>query len=74
MSTEHSGSHAAFVLASSERTRRFLLEQPFSASLREKFQQLARHSLDEQKRLEAAEITPFEQFRRSYLAPERLSL
>ena len=55
MCTEHAGSHAGFVLESSERTRRFLLELPFPASLREKYQELARQSLDELMWLEAAE-------------------
>jgi len=72
MLQEHSGSHTGFVKACSERSRRFLMDQVLTASQHTEFLQLARQSLDEQRRLETAETVPFEEFRRRYLAPERL--
>jgi glutamate--cysteine ligase len=72
MRSEHAGSHTSFTLAASGRSRQSLMELPFPSSRVDDFDRLARRSLDEQSRLEAAESQPFEDFRRWYLDPERL--
>jgi glutamate--cysteine ligase len=72
MRSAHDGSHVGFVKACSQRTRRALLERAFPAGLQQGFERLARESLDEQLRLEAADTLPFEEFRRQYLSPLRL--
>jgi glutamate--cysteine ligase len=72
MRREFSGSHTAFALALSQRTRRLLTDAPLSEALRAEFSRLARSSLEAQQRMEEAEAVPFEEFRRSYLAPQRL--
>jgi glutamate--cysteine ligase len=74
MATEHHDSHTAFVAAMSRRTRDALLARPYAAALDEHFAALARESLDEQKRQEAADTLPFEEFRLDYLSPEQLGV
>jgi len=68
----HDGSHIAFVTACSERTRQALTQRPFPAELRERFDRMARQSVQEQQRIEAADAVPFEEFRQQYLSPQRL--
>ena len=74
MATEHHDSHTAFVAAMSRRTRQALLARPYAAAVDEHFAALARESLDEQKRQEAADTLPFEDFRLQYLSPEQLGV
>jgi glutamate--cysteine ligase len=74
MASEHRHSHTAFVTAMSRRTRDALLARPYAAALEEHFAALARESVDEQKRQEAADTLPFEDFRQAYLSPEQLGV
>jgi glutamate--cysteine ligase len=64
---EHSGSHSGFVMACSERSRRSVMQRPFSDETRAEFMHLAKQSMDEQRRIELGESVPFEEFRRTYL-------
>ena len=74
MAAEHHDSHTAFVAAMARRTREALLARPFAAAVDEHFAALVRESLDEQKRQEAADTLPFEDFRLQYLSPEQLGV
>jgi glutamate--cysteine ligase len=70
----HDGSYRDFVLALSLRHREALLALPFPAAEHERFAQLAATSLAEQKAIEAADSLPFEEYRKKYLAVERLDI
>ena len=74
MNRDHDGSYGAFVLAQSAQTKAALLALPFAAQVRASFERSVQESLDVQTALEAADKVPFEDFRRSYLSPERLGL
>jgi glutamate--cysteine ligase len=74
MAREHDDSHTAFGVAMSRRTREALLARPYAAAVDEHFAALARESLEEQKRQEAADTLPFEEFRQQYLSPEQLGV
>jgi len=74
MKMRFEGSHLAFVGAHSESTRAHMLALPFSADDEREFAELARASVAEQARIEAADTMPFEVYRQHYLAPERLRL
>jgi glutamate--cysteine ligase len=73
MEREHERSYPAFVLARSERYRSELLARPLPAAVESRLAQLARESLAEQRRLEAADDVPFEIFRQRYLALDLLA-
>jgi glutamate--cysteine ligase len=68
------GSHARFVRARSDATRQTLLALPFEVEEARRFAAMAAESIEEQKRIEAADAMPFEVYRQQYLAPERLRL
>ena len=72
MRAEHADSFSAFVSARSLDTRARLLALPYSADLKARFDQLAAASVAEQKRIEASDQVPFEDYRREYTSPERL--
>lgn len=74
MRRDFDSSYIRFVNAQSDRTRHTLLGQPFAAGLQARFAELARDSLDEQARIEAADVLPFETYRLNYLAPQRLNV
>jgi glutamate--cysteine ligase len=67
-------SYVRFVCAQSAQTHRALLALESAPALRERFAELARQSLAEQRATEAADTLPFEVYRQQYLAPERLGL
>ncbi len=67
-------SYVRFVCAQSAQTHRALLALESTPALRERFAELARQSLAEQRATEAADTLPFEAYRQQYLAPERLGL
>jgi glutamate--cysteine ligase len=74
MSREHGGSHLRIVLALSKRHADTLRGLPLAAEVEAHFARLAAESLEEQRRIEAADAVPFETFRQRYLAPERLEV
>jgi glutamate--cysteine ligase len=69
---DHGDSYRDFVLAQSRRHRDALMALPFPSADEERFAQLAAASIAEQKAIEAADTLPFEQYRKTYLAVERL--
>ncbi len=70
----HDGSYRDFVLARSRQHRAALMALPFPAAEAERFAQLATASLAEQKAIEAGDDLPFEEYRKKYLAVERLGV
>ena len=72
LSRDFDKSYTSFVRAQSEAAKRALLQLPYAAELDARFTALARESIDAQRRVEAADTLPFEEYRLQYLAPERL--
>ena len=48
------------------------MQHPFSPEMQGRLAQLASESVLEQRRIEAEETLPFEEFRQQYLSPQRL--
>ena len=65
-------SYVAFIRAQSMQTRKALLALPYPAALAERFAAMAKASVEERRRIEAADTLPFEEYRQAYLSPERL--
>lgn len=74
MRRDFGDSHLAFIRHQSDVSRTALLELPFPDELQRRFEAQAAESLAEQARIEAADTTGFEEFRRHYVAPERMKL
>ncbi|MDO8440785.1 MAG: glutamate--cysteine ligase [Polaromonas sp.] len=74
MVKDHGNSFVAFVRAQSVKTKDTLLSLPFSAGQQAAFEALTRQSIDEQKKIEAADTMPFEIYRQQYVSPERLGI
>jgi glutamate--cysteine ligase len=72
--SEHQSSFVAFARAQSLKTKEALLALPFSAEQQAAFEALTRQSIDEQKKIEAADTMPFEVYRQQYTSPERLGI
>jgi glutamate--cysteine ligase len=70
----HGNSFTGFVRAQSEQTRAALLALPFSAEQQAEFERMTEESIQEQKRIEAADTMPFEIYREQYVSPARLGL
>jgi len=71
---QHHGSYVRFTLEQSLRHAAELKRLPVSAEAEQRFCQLAKESIDEQRQIEAGDTLPFEQYRQQYLAPERLNI
>jgi glutamate--cysteine ligase len=67
------GSYSGFVLNQSSAIHAELLRRPMSEALMAGFQADAKASLEEQRRIEAADSGSFEAWRQAYLAPSTLS-
>jgi glutamate--cysteine ligase len=74
MVDQHGGSYVAFIRAQSAATRERLLALPYSEDLAARFAAQAEASVAEQRRIEAADTLPFEQYRQAYLSPDRLEV
>ena len=74
MARDFDSSYVGFTRAQSVRTRHALLALPFSAEQEARFAALTQASIDEQKRIEANDSLPFEQYRQQYLSVERLGV
>ena len=68
MVRNYDSSYTSFVLDHSIRHRKTLLGLPLSTEVEQRFEQLARQSLEEQRRMEAADDVPFETYRQHYLS------
>jgi glutamate--cysteine ligase len=74
LARDFGGSYLAFVRAQSASAHSLLLRTPLASEVRARFDVQARVSIDEQRRIEAADSGSFEDWRRGYLAPETLSI
>ena len=74
MRNDFDNSYVRFTRAQSVQTRNTLLDLPWTPALQQQFEALARESVLEQKRIEAADTMPFEIYRQQYLAPRRLGI
>ncbi|RYF32187.1 MAG: glutamate--cysteine ligase [Comamonadaceae bacterium] len=74
MAAKHDDSFTSFVRAQSEATRRDLLALPWSAEQQAQFDRMTQASIEEQKRIEAADTLPFEHYREQYVSPSRLGI
>lgn len=74
MSERHENSYTGFVLEQSLRHRDRLRGLPLAAEVAQRFAQLAQESLEERRRIEAADSVPFETFRQRYLSPDQLNV
>ncbi len=70
MAQHHGNSFPRFALAQSQQHRERLLAMPLAPDVQARFVQTAHDSLDEQRRIEAADAMPFETYRQRYLAGE----
>ncbi|HET9470886.1 MAG TPA: hypothetical protein VFO24_07250, partial [Usitatibacter sp.] len=69
---EYGNSYVRFVLAQSSAHKAAILGLPFSPALEDRFAAQANASVVEQRRIEDADVVPFETYRQNYLAPIRL--
>ncbi len=74
MERDFDGSYTAFTRAQSAQTRAALLALPYADAIQNRFIKLAQESVEEQRRIEAADSLPFEIYRQQYLSVERLGL
>jgi len=74
MAQDFGNSHVGFIRRQSDATRVALLALPFPDELQRRFEKMAAESLAEQARIEAADTLDFEEFRRFYVAPERMAV
>jgi glutamate--cysteine ligase len=72
MKERYAGSYARFALAWSLEHKKTLKAQALPAELAGRLGRLAESSLEEQRRIEAADTIPFETFRQQYLSSESL--
>jgi len=70
----HGNSFIGFIRAQSEETRTALLALPFPPEQQAEFERMTEESIQEQKRIEAADTMPFEIYREQYVSPARLGL
>jgi len=73
MARKHENSYTRFVLEKSLAHRDALAALPMPGEVGTRFAQLAKTSIEEQRRIEAADSVSFEDFRRAYLAAETLN-
>ena len=72
MARNHGNSHVRFTLAESLSHRGTLLGIPLKPDVEDRFLQLAKESLEKQKKIEASDRVDFETYRQRYLNPELL--
>lgn len=66
-------SYVAFMLDRSQQIRSLMLTQPPDAALRQRFAEMAEQSRAQQHAIEVSDTLSFEQYRREYTSPARLS-
>ena len=66
-------SYVAFMLDRSQQIRSLMLAQPPDAALRQRFAEIAVQSRAQQHAIEVSDTLSFEQYRREYTSPARLS-
>ncbi|HVY05185.1 MAG TPA: glutamate--cysteine ligase [Burkholderiales bacterium] len=70
---DHGNSYIDFALKHSLRHAAQIKELALAPEVQNRFEIMAGHSLEEQRRIEASDTMPFEIYRQQYLAPERLN-
>jgi glutamate--cysteine ligase len=70
----HGDSFREFALERSRMHRQAILAMDFAQAEATRFARLAAESIAEQQRIEAGDTLPFEDYRKQYLAVERLGL
>lgn len=68
----HDDSYVAFALERSRAHREALLALELPAAVRDRYARMAEESRAEQRQIEAADTLPFEEYRKQYLAVDRL--
>ena len=74
MQERYDGSHGRFAIARSLEHRDALMSAPLPADVAARFERLSRESIEAQRRIEAADELPFEEYRQRYLSSERLGV
>jgi glutamate--cysteine ligase len=74
MQRGYDGSYTDFICDLSRRHRAALMAQDFPRQEEERFARLAAESIAKQKRIEAGDTLPFEEYRKKYLAVEGLGI
>ena len=74
MAQDFDGSFVGFGRAQSEQIKETIMRLPFTPQVHARIATLARESMQEQLRLEAADTMPFEIFRQQYLDTKRLGV
>jgi glutamate--cysteine ligase len=64
----HAGSYADFVLAQSLQHAHKLIGMPLAEAVRRRYARIAQRSRAQQREIEAADVLPFEDFRREYVS------
>ncbi len=74
MKQDFENSFVKFVRARSTKTQQTLLALPFTDELQARFEAMTRESIAEQRKIEQADTTPFEIYRKEYVSPARLGI
>jgi glutamate--cysteine ligase len=74
MAEQHKDVFVDFVRAQSQHTQTSLLAEPWSAEQQARFEAMSAESLAAQRRIEAGDAMPFEDFRQHYVSADRLGL
>jgi len=74
MQRSHQGSYNDFICALSRKHRAMLMAKELPREEEERFAHLAAESHKKQKQIEAGDTLPFEEYRKKYLAVERLGI
>ncbi|MBI3376642.1 MAG: glutamate--cysteine ligase [Betaproteobacteria bacterium] len=74
MAQNHDDTYVHFALAQSLKHRASFQGLPFPDEVAQRFARMARESIEEQRRIEAADTVPFEMYRQQYLSHEKLGV
>ncbi len=72
MAQDFDNSFVKFARAQSDKTRAHFLALPWTAEQEVRFAQMSTQSFEDQRKIEAADSLPFEQYRQQYLSAARL--
>ena len=72
MTQSYASSFSRFALTRSLQYKKELLDLVLPPETKSRFAAMAAESLEEQRRIEAADTMPFEIYRQQYLSPDRL--
>lgn len=74
MAKRYDGSHGRFAIARSLAHRSTLVSAALPADIEASFTRMSQESIDAQRKIEATDELPFEEYRRQYLSSERLGV